>query len=644
MAEESKTEAEVMKLLNITKADLDELIAEGNVTFSEEGGQRKFPGDSVTKLRELNETRSSIQAGGIDLEQFDIVEDASLGDYISIEETMSKLGCSREKIDEMISQGLLSPISDAGTLKFQMADVKKLMEERKPMSTQEPSSKQTLNLEQALQELQCSRQELEALVAQGKLEPVKEGEETRYLLSQITGIRATREKGSTAFREGEPTMSEEEAIQELGISLSELNELVEEGKLIVVESADGARRFDPGEIFLIRRQLRPSTVYEGELYMGYDEALQELQSSRTELDKMISDGKLKPYREGEDIKFRVGDIEGLKQAMEKKPTMMEGKGGEGIFMMEEAEDVGLDSKLMDAEALKKEGTEQEETKEAPAEAMAEGARKDSDQTSVIPVAASADESGIEEESIFDFGEEDLDLQSSDSSVVDIKVDAGEQATPGAVTPPEMVEIGDGLGLDIEESDELIQIEDDGISSSEILPLDEESSDVSSADSDIMTDVLRVGDEESSQDDILGDLMDLEDSEAGTEAASDQITAAGIGETAEVTADITQLDDETYEGTDLSEVLGAEEEAAEAIGEQLGEGESAEEFAPGAYMAPVAYAQPMAMISGGMVVVMILATIIMFLSGLFVIDQLVSPDYSSGLTKWAISIVDAVGLL
>jgi hypothetical protein len=379
---------------------------------------------------------------------------------------------------------------------------------------------------------------------------------------------------------------------------------------------------------------------------------------------MLGEGQLKPYKDQDEIKFRSEDIDELKRALEQKATTLDQGGGvaegqEDLFLIDEdAESVTLDSVLLDAEGAQEQGEVGEEisveVEPSPepgstvdVEAAA-GDEQDKDQTSVIPVSEGGEQAAEEEESIFDFGEEDLDLDSSDSSVVDIKVEMpSDEAQPEAPeSSSSMLEIGSGLGLDADESGDLIQI-DDEIASSEILPL-EEDSDESSADSDIMTDVLQVGEEESSQDDILGDLLEIdEDSEPIVEAEEGAVTAPAfeetvdITETADVTADITQLDEETYEGTDLSEVLGTEEEVSEIYEEQPAAPE--QQFAAGTYVAPAGYAEP-AVIGGGWVVAMLVVLVLMVAGGMFVFAQSMTPDSAPGFLEKAEGLVKSAGLM
>jgi shikimate kinase len=652
-----------LQALQISKGELDRFLAENKLSAVEEGGERKFRREQVDALKQATETRATIMAGGIDLEEFDIVEDASLGGYTTVEDAMVTLQCSRDEIDQFISEGQLTPIRDAGTIKFQVADVKSLLDQRQQRVTEFATDENLLTREQTLQELQCGGPELDRIVSEGKIVPVDDGGIEKFAADKVSELRAAREKRSTVMRSAEQTMTEDEVVQELGISKGELDGYVAEGKLSVAEDG-GTRYFDPGEVYLLRRQLRPSTVIDGSNYITYDEALQELQTTRGELDRMLGEGQLKPYKDQDEIKFRSEDIDELKRALEQKATTLDQGGGvaegqEDLFLIDEdAESVTLDSVLLDAEGAQEQGEVGEEisveVEPSPepgstvdVEAAA-GDEQDKDQTSVIPVSEGGEQAAEEEESIFDFGEEDLDLDSSDSSVVDIKVEMpSDEAQPEAPeSSSSMLEIGSGLGLDADESGDLIQI-DDEIASSEILPL-EEDSDESSADSDIMTDVLQVGEEESSQDDILGDLLEIdEDSEPIVEAEEGAVTAPAfeetvdITETADVTADITQLDEETYEGTDLSEVLGTEEEVSEIYEEQPAAPE--QQFAAGTYVAPAGYAEP-AVIGGGWVVAMLVVLVLMVAGGMFVFAQSMTPDSAPGFLEKAEGLVKSAGLM
>ena len=90
-----------------------------------------------------------------------------------------------------------------------------------------------------------------------------------------------------------------------------------------------------------------------------------------------------------------------------------------------------------------------------------------------------------------------------------------------------------------------------------------------------------------------------------------------------------MEEPTYEESDLDELLEAEEEVApEAAEEEFPEAEAFE--AP--YVAPVAGVE--ARVGALPVVLLFLTLIVLFLAGLFVVENGMPPSFSTHLTSWA----------
>ncbi|MDP6439482.1 MAG: hypothetical protein QGH74_07605, partial [Candidatus Brocadiia bacterium] len=194
----------------------------------------------------------------------------------------------------------------------------------------------------------------------------------------------------------------------------------------------------------------------------------------------------------------------------------------------------------------------------------------------------------------------------------------------------------------EEAEEVIEVDEAGPSEAEIV-----------------TDVMELAEEESAEEDLLGDIIEEvqdaqipgadEEDVLGTDAlelaGTEEATTGLLGEdTAEPefgepefaepefgemdmaedegTAEITQLEEEAFEGEDLGDILMVEEEV-EVPGE---------EGAPFVVPTPMA-AVPEAEVGGLVIVLLAAALLVQVVGGIFAIENSYSPDQSSSLTSW-----------
>jgi len=133
----------------------------------------------------------------------------------------------------------------------------------------------------------------------------------------------------------------------------------------------------------------------------------------------------------------------------------------------------------------------------------------------------------------------------------------------------------------------------------------------------ITDILGLSEEEEvAEEDLLSEIMEIEE-EQEPEAVPTEASE-------EVTAEITTLEEPTYEEGDLGEVLEVEEAD---LGEEFIGGEEFE--VPYAAPVPIAAAQ----VSGGWVLLLALSLIVMIFGGLFVVENGFRPDFSTPLTSW-----------
>ncbi len=339
-----------------------------------------------------------------------------------------------------------------------------------------------------------------------------------------------------------------------------------------------------------------------EAYLSYEQVLQELQVNRSELNRLIRDGRLKDHVISGETKFRRVEVADLKTALQKRPTVMaeEGSGTEpttDVLLAGAAASSGEpETEILEGQPVS-EGTDvlvgrpsdaQERDTEVLEEAELEfempgesGLDMEKPLAEATPLSESALETDLElqavrakpeaeEEEFFDFTdalkEDDIELEGGPSG------EAPAQEAP-AGAPRE------------EDADELV---------GDILGLEEEA-----AGGQV------------SEEELLSEIMEIEGADESDE------------DTADITADITTMEEPTYEATELEDVLaGGEEE--EAFGDE--------------FAVPIPEhvgAEPQA--TKGMVAMLLIALIVMILSGLFVVDNNGEPGYTGGLTSWALKL-------
>jgi len=408
-------------------------------------------------------------------------------------------------------------------------------------------------------------------------------------------------------------------------------------------------------------------------FMSMDDVMEELQVDKAELDQMVDDGKLSPIRDAGKIKFRQKEVEEIKRATETEATVMFDEGelpdqdeesfDDGIFLVEDGKS---ESSAEEATIIGIPGADQsdsslfgddEETGKVEV-AMTASGDEDSDQTSIIPPVDEAEEpDSEEEESIFDFGEEDISLEDtpgqSDSDIIAAEPDSSDileapdssdviqAASEDSSSDILSVSLGD------DDSDSAISLEstaddeessDDTGAVADILELDEESDDALAS---VEVDATKA-DESTASEEVVGDLLDTID-----ESPADLIAADEEGlETAD-TIDLTAADDDAT--ATVEEVLDIDGEATEP-----GVLTAAEDTEPGLDMTEAAEIE-MEMSSGGpmmtgdyvvpdefvygpapshpvMTTVLVFSAAAMILSGAFLVNSVLGLD--SPITEWA----------
>jgi len=431
-------------------------------------------------------------------------------------------------------------------------------------------------------------------------------------------------------------------------------------------------------------------------YLTLEEVLQELQVDKPDLDRLIEQGQLRQLRDGGAIKFRREDVDKIKRSAETDATVVfddsdpgEGSGddsgsgidakildlmGDGQTVIsppeegaaQDSSDSDIDSGLFDEDE-----TSKVELQFADAE---DSSADDSDQTSIIPVGVAPDATqdvGEEEESIFDFGDEDEDMDSSpssdsDSSGSDISDIAGE---------PTVAVMGDAtVALESDSSSDILEAESDSSdivdtgedSSSDILDLAVEDSGTESAvdldeapgESDVVTDLLDLGEGDSSDTLDAVSLEDAESTDARTSETSDEVptledadgtatteAAPAVGQDSVDTADTVDLTlADTSDTMDVEEVqeeeeedtgpamltMADDEEEPDADGEPAGPEEEKEEEPPWEEpVAPMPSYQPLGMFWQ---ITMFLSATVLAFGGIVLYNLVRGRDLP--LTSWA----------
>jgi len=320
-----------------------------------------------------------------------------------------------------------------------------------------------------------------------------------------------------------------------------------------------------------------------EEYLSYEQVLQELQIDRSQLNRLIRDGLLKEQIIEGETRFAAADVAEVKTTLEKRPTVVdEGEPAPSrtdIIGEGEAETAERETDVLQ-EAPSREAVERDteilvEGEELQLEEPGEEPPAVSDtalETDVELAATKAEQEAAEEsDDFFDFTEgEELQLEEPQAAPTE----------PAAEEPP------------AEEEEE-----------------------------EIITDILDLeAEEQVAEEDLLSEIMEIGEEEEPAEAPAGE-------DTEDLTAEITTLEEPTYEESALDEVLEeAEEEPGFALEEEAFE-------VP--YAAPVVSAE--AQVGGAWVAALVVTLILLVIGGIFAVENTFKPEFSTGLTSWARSL-------
>ncbi len=355
-------------------------------------------------------------------------------------------------------------------------------------------------------------------------------------------------------------------------------------------------------------------------YWSYEQVLQELQVNRSQLNQLIREGRLREHVVEGETKFRLVEVQDVKKTLEKRPTVVEtGTGVEEPTTDMLGEGAAVSSAEPETEVLPGEGGPSAEPGTDLLESPSESSVVERD-TEILdeeeePVG---EELGLEppsESEEFELEEPLAGVPAASDSALDTELDLVAGAPEAAEEP------GEGDFFDFSESSDF-ELEEPVTEEEEEpeLGLAEPALEEEEA---IVTDILDLGvDEEVPEEDLLSEIMDIEEEQG-------DIMDATADDTEDLTAEITTLEEPTYEDSELGEVLdvgdefGIEEEADEAVGFDL----------PYAEPVPMAVGQ----VSGPWVAILFVTVIVMVIGLLFLVENGVNPDFSTGLTGWALKL-------
>ncbi len=313
-----------------------------------------------------------------------------------------------------------------------------------------------------------------------------------------------------------------------------------------------------------------------ETYLSYEQVLQELQIDRSQLNRLIREGLLEEQVVDGETKFAMSDMEKLKDTLEKRETIVEdGSTAPSRTEFVEAEDEG-------------EEITGEIVLETPSRADVER------DTEIL----------IEGEELELEGPEEEEPGPPSHTALETELELEPTSAPEPEEPEEKEEDFFDFSADLQEGE--IELEGGG----EVADEEEEP--------EIVTDILDLDEEEEvAEEDLLSEIMEIGEEDEEAEMIP-------VDESEDLTAEITTLEEPTYEESALDEVLAGEGDVdfgVEAPGEEF--------EVP--YAAPVAASS--AEVSGGWVAVLVGTLVIMLICGLIVMENSFNPGFSSGLLGW-----------
>ncbi len=348
-------------------------------------------------------------------------------------------------------------------------------------------------------------------------------------------------------------------------------------------------------------------------YLSYEQALQELQINRSQLNQFIREGRLREHVISGETKFRQSEVMDLKQSLAKRPTIVAGD----VQEEERTTDILGEAEAGAAEPPTEMLEEAGEVTERETELLGEEAPL---ATEVLgeeePMVAAVRETERLPE------EQGFELEGIEVEQEELERPLAEEAAAGETTLETELDLAAVRAEAAEgEEEEFFDFAEAMEEEFELETGGREGAPGEEAEEEIITDIIEAPEEEIAEEDLLSEIMDIEE-EAGEETAA--------AEEEEITADITAIGEPTFEGGELTGALEAEPKVEE-YPEAAEEAEFGEEFE-----VPYAAAVPSGEVEYGAlpVVVLLAAIIVLAVAGLFVVENAFSPAFSTPLTSWA----------
>lgn len=348
------------------------------------------------------------------------------------------------------------------------------------------------------------------------------------------------------------------------------------------------------------------------MYLSYEQVLQALQTNRGQLNQFIRSGRLRQHVVDGETKFRREEVDELKGELEKQPTVMEDAASsrEGGTAM-----LGGMGGHEPETAVLEEGDEEARTTDILEEVspVAEPDTVMLEEDLIEPGTGLLDEESSDTIEL----ESDGDMAASESALeteLDLKAMGADQAEEGEEEEEDFFDFsGDLEDVDFElESPAAAEVEPHDLTAeSDELVLGEDTEDV-------VTEVLNLGGaDDIAEEDLLSEIMEIdEDAEVAAPSSEDS---------ADITAEITTMEEPTYEESDLDELLEAEEDVG-AFEEDF----VAEEEFEVPYAAAMEAPGEVSVLFVGM---LILTLVILAFGGIFMVENSVNPQIDTPLTSW-----------
>jgi hypothetical protein len=346
-------------------------------------------------------------------------------------------------------------------------------------------------------------------------------------------------------------------------------------------------------------------------FLTYEQVLQELQTNRGQLNQFVRSGRLKQHVVSGQTRFKRADVAELRGALEKEPTVMEEWDddepidGETV-LLDEGETSILDDEDTSMSEEPETGVLDEDAFVGEETAMLEDSDLGSEPDTVLLEAET-------EAGDFDVEEAPSASKPSDSALeteLDLKIFAGDEDEPGTEDDEDFFDFSGDL--------EDVEFE---LEAPPAAPSESSSQELVLDDEDIHTEILDLGgDDGLAEEDLLSEILSIDD-EPGQDAGIDSLS-----DLADITAEITTLEEPTYEESDLDELLEVEDD------EDIEEFDEA--FAVGADIEVPAgrYVEAPSAVGMGTVMLLILTLIVMAIGALFSVENAVHPDYSTKIAQ------------